>query len=105
MKRMIEKIQGEELTEKGLSEYLTCRWEELKEHLILLSEIQKEEVKKRVLSRIKQLLQIIGGILELQGKEIIEIKELSILLNQGNLKDNSLIERILEIIFNQILRL
>ncbi len=105
MKSMIERLQGEELTEKGLSEYLTCRWEELNEHLILLNEVQKEVVKKRLLSRIKQLLQIIGGVLELQGKEIKDIKELSKLLNQGNIKDNSRIEGILEIIYNQIRRL
>ncbi len=83
-------LQEESKHKEEFSQLLDNRWEQLMEFLIVLRDIQNtnQQVKNSIISRVRELLQFLGGSLELQNLSSKEITRIIKIVEENQLQEN-----------------
>ncbi len=101
-------ITQQSLCKKELSNILQLRWEELFERLFLLSEVQQSDRIKisSITTRIREILHFFNGILELNNKNLNEIKKILVIIDQKDVRNQwTIVEKMMSRIYTKIMEL
>ncbi len=93
---------------KELSNILQLRWEELFERLFLMSEVQQSDRIKisSITTRIREILHFFNGILELNSKNLNEIKKILVIMEQKDVRKQWIVvEKMMGRIYTKIMEL
>ncbi len=93
---------------KELSNILQLRWEELFERLFLMSEVQQSDRIKisSITTRIREILHFFNGILELNSKNLNEIKKILVIIDQKDVRNQwTIVEKMMSTIYTKIMEL
>ncbi|MBA7541359.1 hypothetical protein ES705_33671 [subsurface metagenome] len=101
-------VTQQSLCKKELSNILQLRWEELSERLLLISEVQQSDKIKisSITIRIREILHFFNGILELNNKNLNEIKEILVIIDQRDVRNQWIVvEKMMGRIYTKIMEL
>ncbi|MBA7517850.1 hypothetical protein ES705_09904 [subsurface metagenome] len=101
-------VTQQSLCKKELSNILQLRWEELFERLFLISEVQQsDKIKIRaVTTRIREILHFFKVLVELNSKNLNEIKKILVIMDQKDVRNQwKVVEKMMVRIYTKIMEL